>query len=297
MLFLLLTILLNAYLIVAFKIFERFGVDNLQAIVANYWVCAATGSLFIGRFPVGIHSIHEAWIGWALLMGASFIAVFNLIAYSTIREGITITTIANKLSLIIPVAFAVWLFGDALSFAKVLGILLAWPAVYLSSKSGRKGSQKASLWLVLLLFVSSGLLDTMVNFVALRFFSTGHPEVDRLGQSVYLIHAFCTAGSIGILVVSTLLLSGRRKFAWKNILAGLALGVPNFFSIYFLLRLLQTKYLPGSAAIPVNNIGIVLVASLVAILFFKEQASRSRIVGMILSILAILLILFADLHA
>ncbi|MBS1615325.1 MAG: hypothetical protein JST06_04315, partial [Bacteroidetes bacterium] len=252
MLFLLLTILLNAYLIVAFKIFERFGVDNLQAIVANYWVCTATGSLFIGRFPVGAQSIHEPWIGWAVLMGTSFISVFNLIGYCTIKEGITITTIANKLSLVIPVAFAVWLFGDVLSFTKLLGIVLAVPAVYLSSRSGRTTRSAHSLWLILLLFVASGLLDTMVNFIALKFFSSGVAEADRLGQSVYLILTFFTAGSIGLLLVLALLLSRRRRFAWRNLLAGLALGVPNYFSIYFLLRLLQTKYLPGSAAIPVN---------------------------------------------
>jgi drug/metabolite transporter (DMT)-like permease len=297
MTFLILAILLNAYIIVVFKIFERFGVDNLQAIVANYWVCAATGSVFIGRFPVSAHSPGYPWFYWALLMGASFISVFNLIAYSTVREGITTTTIANKLSLAIPVAFALWLYGESMSWMKGLGILLAVPAVYLSAQRNGNKQRIRGLWLAIVLFMASGLLDTLVNFVAMQFFSTDHAEVDRRAQSIYLIHAFFTAGCIGLVIVGFLLATGRRRFAWKNLIAGLALGVPNFFSIYFLLRLLQTKFLPGSAAIPINNIGIVLVATLTAILFFKEKAGWQRIVGMLLSIAAILLIMLSELHA
>lgn len=297
MAFLILAVLLNAYIIVVFKIFERFGVDNLQAIVANYWVCAATGSVFIGRFPIGVHSSGYPWFYWSLVMGASFISIFNLIAFSTIKDGITTTTIANKLSLVIPVAFALWLYGDAMNWQKGLGIFLAAPAVYLSARSGGEKKKGQGLRLAVLLFVASGLLDTLVNYVAMQFFSTGHAEADRQAQSIYLIHAFATAGCIGLLLVVYQLLRGRRRFAWKNLLAGLVLGVPNFFSIYFLLRLLQTKFLPGSAAIPVNNIGIVLIATVTATLFFKEKAGWQRILGMLLSVAAILLIMLSELHA
>lgn len=297
MLYLLFTILLNAYLIVAFKVFERFGVDNLQAIVANYWVCVITGSIFLGSFPVSKSSVGQPWIYWALAMGAAFISIFNLIAYCTRRDGITTTTIANKLSLVIPVAFALWLYNDKMSWAKGLGILLAAPAVYLSSKSKDNEDKKQNLWIAALLFVASGLLDTLVNYIAHQFFTTNNAQADERGQTIYLVHAFFSAGAIGLCVVTYLLAIHRRTFAWKNLLAGLALGVPNFFSIYFLMRLLQTRFLPGSAAIPVNNIGIVLVASITAILFFKEKARPQRIVGMALSIAAILLIMFADLHA
>jgi drug/metabolite transporter (DMT)-like permease len=297
MLYLILTILLNAYLFIAFKIFERFEVDNLQAIVANYWVCVITGSIFLGSFPVGKSSLEQPWIYWALGMGAAFISIFNLIAYCTKQDGITTTTIANKLSMVIPVAFALWLYNDKMSWTKGIGILLAAPAVYLSSKSQDDNDKKQNLWIAALLFVASGLLDTLVNYIAHQYFTTNNPKADEQGQTTYLLHAFSSAAIIGLGLVTYLLITGRRTFAWKNVLAGLALGVPNFFSIYFLMRLLQTRFLPGSAAIPVNNIGIVLVASISAILFFKEGAKAQRIIGMVLSVAAILLIMLSDLHA
>jgi uncharacterized membrane protein len=297
MLYLLLTILFNAYLAVAFKVFERFKIDSLQAIVANYWVCVATGSVFIGNLPIGQASAAQPWFWWALIMGAAFISIFNLIAYCTKEDGITTTTIANKLSMVIPVAFALWLYNDKMSLTKGLGILLAIPAVYLSSRTKDDKGRKQNLWLAILLFAASGLLDTLINYIAHQYFTTDNLKADEQGQSVYLIHAFASAAVIGTCLVTYLLLSKRRHFEWKNIIAGIALGVPNFFSIYFLMRLLQTGFLPGSAAIPVNNIGILLFATVTAIIFFKEKANVARIIGMILSIAAILLIMFSDLNA
>jgi len=296
MLYLLLTIVLNAYLLVAFKAFERFKVDNLQVIVANYWICVITGSIFIGHFPIGAASFAQPWIIWAAVMGAAFISIFNLIAYCTKIDGVTTTTIANKLSMAIPVAFAIWLYGDSMSVGKGLGILLAIPAVYLSSKTKDKQGKKQNLALAALLFVASGLLDTMVNYIAHEYFSTGDSVADEQGQSVYLVHAFSSAAIIGSVIVGYLLLTRKRTFAWKNMVAGIMLGIPNFFSIYFLVRLLQTGFLPGSAAIPINNMGIVLLASLTAILFFGEKAGTARIIGMLLSLAAILLIMLSDLH-
>lgn len=296
MLYLLLTIALNAYLFVAFKIFERFRVDTLQAIVVNYWVCVVTGSIFLGHFPVSLSSLHQPWLPWAALMGTSFISIFNLIAYCTRIDGITTTTIANKLSLVIPVAFALWLYADHMSVTKGIGIALAFPAVYLSTRVKQDGHKGQNLFWPVLLFLSSGLLDTLVNFVVNRYFTGGTGIENATGQSVFLIHAFTVAGTLGLTLVTILLLTYKRSFSWKNVVAGIVLGVPNYFSIYFLFRLLESGYLPGSAAIPVNNIGIVLAASLTAIIAFGEKANASRLIGMVLSIAAILLIMLSDLN-
>jgi drug/metabolite transporter (DMT)-like permease len=296
MLYLILTILLNVYLTVAFKIFQRLKIDTLQAIVVNYWVCVITGSIFLGHFPVQKTSFEQPWIFWSLVMGASFFTIFNLIGFCTKVDGITTTTIANKLSLVIPVGFALWLYGDLMTVTKAAGILIAFPAVYLSTRTKDEQPKKMSLLLPFLLFIGSGLLDTLVNYVAHQYFTTGNDAADSANQSVYLIHTFFAAGTIGTIIAGASVMMGKRTFAWKNVLGGIVLGIPNYFSIYFLFRLLQSGFLPGSAAIPVNNIGIVLVAALVAVLFFGEKANRVRILGMALSLIAIILIMLSGLH-
>ena len=51
MIWLLLSILLNTYIGIVFKVFHRFGISNLQGIVANYFICVITGSIFLGHSP------------------------------------------------------------------------------------------------------------------------------------------------------------------------------------------------------------------------------------------------------
>src|ERR1019366_10589500 len=103
MLYLLATILLNVVISAIFKLFPKYNIDTLQAIVANYCVCVITGSFFIGHMPFTAAAIHTTWLPWALLMGVGFICIFNLLAYSTRVDGITSTIIANKLSLVIQI--------------------------------------------------------------------------------------------------------------------------------------------------------------------------------------------------
>jgi drug/metabolite transporter (DMT)-like permease len=287
MTYLLLTVLLNVFIFSLFKLFPRYGIDSLPAIVVNYITCVITGSLFIGKIPFSSANIHQPWFYWALLMGGMFIGIFNFIAFTIRKTGLTATTIANKLSLVIPVIFSVFLYHEKLAGLKIIGILAAFPAVYLTTKTSDKENNR-SWTLPLLLFLCSGLLDTLVKFTENRYLNTATL------QSIYLIHVFSMAAIVGLVIISVM--AFQKKIRWKsrNILAGILLGIPNYFSMYYFVRLLHSDFLQSSAAIPINNMGIVLLSTLTAIIFFNEKPTKARICGLILSVLSILLIYFAD---
>jgi len=288
MLYLLITIVLNVVISAIFKIFPKYNINTLQAIIANYCVCVVTGSLFIGHMPFIASSFHATWFPWALLMGVGFISIFNLSGYSIKVDGITTATIANKLSLVIPVIFSVVLYGDHLSIAKITGILLALPAVYLTTRVPGENNKPQNLLLPALLFVGGGLLDTLMQYVQFSFLTT--PDA----QALYSIFCFATAGTLGVILVTILLLLKKITFQWRNIIAGICLGIPNYFSIYYLIRTLNSGFLQSSAAIPVLNIGIVVASALTAIFLFREKANMLRITGLALSVIAILLIAFGN---
>jgi len=288
MFYLLITILLNVIISAIFKVFPKYRIDMLQAIVANYVVCVITGCIFIGHIPFTASIIHETWFPWALLMGFGFISIFNLLGYSTRVDGITTTIIANKLSLVIPVIFSVFLYGDSMGVAKIIGIVLAFPAVYLTTRVMGDDNKPQSLLWPILLFIGGGLLDTLMKYVQFHFLTS--PD----SQAVYSILCFATAGVIGIVLVTILLLLKKTTFQWRNVFAGICIGIPNYFSIYFLIRMLNNSFLQSSAAIPVLNIGILVASALTAILLFREKANVLRITGLILSVVAILLIAFGD---
>lgn len=138
MLDILLCIIFSASLIVIFKIAGQRQVRTMPMIVINYWVAALCGFLLWEEMPSAAYLLQVAWLPWALVLGVMFITVFNMIGVSTLRSGIAVTAIAQKMSLAIPILAAVFLFGESLSVVKVLGILLALGSILLTTYKPKK---------------------------------------------------------------------------------------------------------------------------------------------------------------
>jgi drug/metabolite transporter (DMT)-like permease len=288
--FLIASIILTAWLTISFKILDRLGINSLQAIVCNYTVCVITGSIVNGSFPINSSLVHQPWFVWALVMGACFISLFNLAAYTVQRIGVAVATVAYKLSMVIPFVFSIYLYHEEATILKIAGVALALLAVWLTTRPANpnKKDKKVS-WVVwsmpLLLFVGSGLLDTMIKYVEQAFINPGN-------QDAYLITAFCVAATVGWLILFYLFITRRQKLSGRAVLAGIGIGVPNYFSIWTLLKALKGYAGSSSAIIPINNMGIVLFTALVAWLIFKEKLSATNWLGIALSLGAIALIAY-----
>ncbi|OLY93295.1 Uncharacterized membrane protein [Cnuella takakiae] len=292
MLYLLLSILLNAYLFLSFKVVERFGIPVLQAIVFNYITCVITGCFIIGSFPLNTASVGQPWFYWALLMGTMFVSIFNLIGFTAQKIGVSVVSVVTKLSLVIPFLFSIYLYSEKVSAVQVGGLLVALMAVVLTSIPDRKaghGDQRLSpfvrLLIPLVLFISTGLLDTLLKYVEQGFLNTAN-------SNAYLITSFATAATIGSIVLAVLVARGKQQFNPRSILAGIAIGIPNYFSIWCLVKALQLNPGRSAAIIPVNNMGIVLAGSVAAFLLLGERMSRINWLGIGLSLVAIALIAF-----
>ena len=85
----------------------------------------------------------------------------------------------------------------------------------------------------------------------------------------------------------------KKKFALKSLLAGVLLGLPNYGSIYFLLETFEHSAMESSVLFPINNISIVVLTVLAAIVFFKEKVSKANAVGILMAVLSIAIISFA----
>jgi drug/metabolite transporter (DMT)-like permease len=277
---------------VAFSVFKKYQIDLFQTIVFNYWVCAITGTLVLGEVPLHISDLQQDWFKMAILMGILFISVFNLIAICSIRVGVTATQTANKLSFIIPVLVSVWLYNEGVSMVKALGIGLALLAVvftsYQSESIAKQKIQPMDYALPIILFFGSGIIDTLTKYVQQRFLHT------EAMSNTYLISGFMIAAIFGSIVLGYLYFSGRKKFSYRNVVAGIILGVPNYFSIYFLVKALQDKSISSTATIPINNIGVLILVSLFGIFILKEKLHKVNYAGLFLALVAIVLIFLGD---
>ena len=237
--------------------------------------------------------VGAGWFVWALLMGGMFISIFNVIGFTTRKLGVAVASVANKLSMVIPFVFSIYLYHESSTILKIAGIVIALAAVVLTCYPSEKndGATKTSKQLLLLLpvllFVSSGLLDTLIVYVKNSFFI--RPE-DNF--NTFLITAFSVAATIGLLILVLQVATGKQQFSFKAILAGIIIGVPNYFSIWCLGKVITAYQGNSSAIIPVNNMGIVLFSAVAAWLLFKERLSFINWMGIVLAIAAIALIAY-----
>jgi drug/metabolite transporter (DMT)-like permease len=292
MIYLIGSIVLSSYLTLSFKVLQKLHINAFQAIVFNYIACVCTGALFNGSFPVNSQSAQLPWFKWAMLMGIMFISIFNVIGFTTQKLGVAVASVANKLSMVIPFIFSVFLYNEHTAFLKLAGIAVALLAVVLTCYPAKKENKvhvktNRLLLLPVVLFISSGLLDTLIVYVQSNFFTGAADNFNN-----FLITAFTMAGAIGIVTLGVQVVMGRQLFQKKAVLAGIIIGVPNYFSIWFLGKVISAYRGNSSAVIPVNNMGIVLFSAVMAWLLFKEKLSTVNWTGILLAVGAIALIAF-----
>lgn len=284
MIWLLLSILCSTLIFVNFKLFSRYKVSNLQAIVVNYFVAFAVGLLSNGFEMKPAELLDKPWFYSILVLGFLFIFLFQLMALVSQKFGIAAVSVTVKMSLVIPVGFAIWYYGDNPSALKIAGIVAALAAVYLSTRKPIKTkAHPAYVFLPITLFIGSGFLDTFLKY-------NQHELVPRLEQSYFASLIFLTAGVLGAVMLLVRLIQKQEKLHWRNIIGGITLGIPNYGSIYFLLLALEG--LESSVIFPINNVGIVALSVIIGWSLFHEHLSRINKIGVILALVAIFLITY-----
>jgi len=286
MIYVILTILVFNLLVIIFKLFARFKVDNLQALIVNY-ITAGTIGFILSEKSINLqHILSAPWLYHAMAIGFLFIVVFNFYAFGTQKVGIAITTVANKMSLVIPVAAALILEeNDNISTEKIIGFILALIGIYLASTKGGKLSFNIKyLWLIILVFVGQGIADSIFN---------DSKTMLKSGEDMlYFIVLFFMASISGILILLGKSVASPPKFELKNILWGVILGVPNFFSLLFMLKALSTPGLEASVVFPMVSMGVVVLSSIIGIILYKEKLTKGNWVGILFACGAIAIFSF-----
>jgi len=215
-----------------------------------------------------------------------FILVFNIMALTSQKNGLSVASVSSKMSVVIAIVFGVWYYNESLSLVKLIGILLALIAVYLTSiKAKNQITQKNKDFLYpLLLFFGSGAIDTSLKYVESSYVAEG-------GVPLFSATIFGCAFILGIIVLLYQKATGTLNFEFKSILGGVLLGIPNYFSIVYLLKALSTKGMESSTAFTLNNVGIVILSTLFGLFIFKEKLIHKNWLGIVIAVISIILIM------
>lgn len=283
MLDLLLSVVCSSLIFVIFKLFATYKIETLFAIIINYVTACSVGLILFGQ-SIPLTTLPEkSWFFPAIALGILFIIVFNLMAKTSQDLGVSVASVATKMSLAIPVLFGVWLYNETLSVLKIAGIILALLAVYYASVKPGSNFRSKGLLLPALVFLGSGIIDVCIKYIQDGLVTESEFPIFSAG-------VFAAAALTGFVFISVTRAKRLFSFGHRNVLAGVILGVPNFFSIYFLLRALNTPALNSATVFTLNNVAIVMCTTLLGIALFKEHISRTNWAGIGLAVVSILLV-------
>ena len=285
-----LTIVTFSLMLIIFKYFEIFKVNNLQAIIVNYITAGvlalvADGSVLTNNFSI-TNLFQPTFIYYALIIGILFIITFNLIAFGTQKIGIAITTVSNKMSMIIPVLIGLFVFKEDKNFLKLIGIVLAILAIFFScSKNGKLSFDKKYLPVIILVFIGQGIADSTLKW-AQEF------AINASNNNMFFATTFFTAAFSGTLFMMIQL--RKITVTLRSLLWGVILGIPNYFTLYFFVEALSARVFESSQVFPIVNMGVIVLTAVMGIILFREHLSKSNWMGILLALIAISLITFSN---
>jgi drug/metabolite transporter (DMT)-like permease len=287
MIYLVLSIVFSTLTVSFFKVFHLKKVNTFQSIVVNYLTCGVIGT-YLAKTPVYSVQFWQApWLLYTVILGFLFISIFYLIALTAQKMSVAASMVSAKLSVVIPVLVAWQFLSESLSLTQIIGILISFIAVFFISARSEPNPEHANkeFWfLPILVFLGSGCIDALLKFLESRYIPA-YSSDDIVTATFLFAFVF---GSLSLLVQQIKL---KESIQVKSLAWGLLLGIPNYFSMYFLVETLAV--FPASFIFPINNIGIVAFSTVLAFWAFSEKLSVKNYIGLGLAIASILLISFA----
>ena len=284
--FLILSITFSTFINLIFRWFKDYEVNKFQAILINYLVCFIVGFSLSDNQEM-LANIQSEWFPYCILLGFVFVAIFFSMALTTEKMGISVTAVSGKMSVVVPILFAYFFANEHLSPWFIIGLVLSLMSIYFISIKKDLTFDKKYLALPIIVFIGGGVIDTSLKVLEDAYGS--NVSMDTISYSIFL----------GAFLAGTVLFIIKNKgnilvFERKSLIAGVLLGVPNYFSIFFLLSAIAGFTDRSALVFGINNIGVVLLSTILSVLIFREKLSLKNQIGLALAIVSIVIISYAS---
>jgi drug/metabolite transporter (DMT)-like permease len=301
MLYLILAIGCSASIALIFRISETRDMNRYAVTTTNYVTACitaivtvvATGHSFpsptavidalprlagavVGRADQLTDTASQAWaVCVGLVAGVFFFLAFIYYQVSVRNHGVSLPGAFAKLGILVPMSLSLILWQEIPRTIQWVGIALAVGSIVLVNRPADR--LKRGLKLSLLLLFAFGGLAEFSNKVFQR-----HGMLED--KAIFLLVTFFVAFVLSFIVTVRKGLPVKRR----DILTGIAVGLPNLFSSYFLIEALDR--IPAAAVFPAYGAGTIVVITIVgAALMGERLAWRDRLV-VVLAIVSIVLI-------
>jgi len=281
MIYLLLAILCSSLISIIIKLSKNYVNNKIMMFLMNYVVCTICSLFFIGNLDEINNNefVFPIWFG--IITGFGYLGCFLLLELNIRKNGVVLSSTFSKLGLIVPIFIAIVFYHDTPSIVKIIGIILAIIAIIIMNVEFKKKDINIKSFnimnlLLILLLIFGGLTDASSTIFE-------HTSNFNL-KGLFLFVIFFSALIISLII----LLIEHKKISYKDILFGICIGIPNYFSSFFLLNSLNS--LNAVVVYPTYSVSTIVIITIVGVVFFKEKLKINEIIGMLIIITSIILL-------
>jgi drug/metabolite transporter (DMT)-like permease len=266
------------------KLAKAQGFDALHMIVWNY---ASASVLCFFWFKPDLQHISIINTPWWLIIALGILlpSVFLYLAKSLQYAGIVKTEIAQRLSVVLSLFAAFFIFQEQFNTLKIIGIVLGVLAVlsllfsHQQDKTGQSSTKQAMLYLALVWF-GYALIDVLLKY------TTGLGLQFAVALNLMFICAFIL--SLAYIAMTTKTVGDR-----KNILAGMGLGLLNFANIALYVKAHMLLKDTPAIVFAGMNILVVVLGALSGLIIFKEKLTPTTALGLTLGLASVICLGYA----
>lgn len=301
MIFLIAAIAVSCTIVFTFKVANIKGWNSDNITLVNY-ICATFISVILcaaqGLFPafLEIKNVDFSTLGrqmsvpnsmffiliLGIITGTLYVVNISLVNKNVINNGAGISTLFSRSGFLISIALSVILFGERVTWLRLLGAGLT---IFALAIAGGVGSGKLHLTRPLLLIGS---------LCCIGFLDANNKAYSALALPEYKANFTAITFTISLLIFGFLFYQRTRgkgkkaNFKWQEILAGIIMGVPNAFGNIFQILALNT--IPASVMFPTMAAGSLLISTLLSAFVFKEPFGKRQILSVSLTTISLVLV-------
>lgn len=254
---------------------EKYRKNHISMLAVNYFMCCV-----VALVPAGNPFPASEGLPAALLMGTIsgilFLASFILLQWNISKNGVVLPATFMRLGVLVPTILSILIFGEHPRVTQIIGIIAAIAAILIIQGGNKDETRIYSLGGLILLLIGGGVTD----FMSKIYEQVGAPEL----SSHYLFYTFAVA----LILCVLLCVYKKESLALMDVVFGLAIGIPNYFSALFLLKSLEA--IPAVVAYPSYSVGTIIMITMVSMLLFKERLNRRKTIALCIILAALALL-------
>ena len=275
MIYLLLAILSSALVSIIMRISEKYINNNIMMLVTNYLMCFLLAGYYMGYDRViTTQSGILVTLLLGIINGIFYLSSFILLQKNVKENGVVLSSTFMKLGVMVPTLLSIVVFHEQPRMIQIIGFIFALVAIVIMNyEKGTKFSFQIGLLLMLLI---NGSADAMSKI----YQEVGNSNLSDHFLFYTFVFAFVLCLILGI--------SKKQKIGKEEIVFGLLIGIPNYYSARFLL--LSLEHVAAIIAYPTYSVATIITVSTVGILIFKEKLLKKQILGITLILIALVLL-------